>query len=70
MNSVLDPWAFNLIVSDSHAVSMPDGTNIRKIIADLMHKVQQRVLETDEGDTKSIHNIVHVRFTRQSEHPT
>ncbi|KYB26764.1 proteasome activator complex subunit 4 [Tribolium castaneum] len=60
VDSVLDPWAFNLIVSDSHAVNMPDGSNIRKVIADLMHKVQKKILEVDEGDTKSIHNIVHI----------
>lgn len=57
---MLDPWAFNLIVSNSYAVNMPDGANIRKVIADLMHKVQKKVLEVDEGDTKSIFNIVHV----------
>jgi proteasome activator subunit 4 len=60
VDSVLDPWAFNLIVSNSYAVNMPDGANIRKVIADLMHKVQKKVLEVDEGDTKSIFNIVHI----------
>lgn len=57
---MLDPWAFNLIVSDTHAVNMPDGSNVRKVIADTMHRVQKKVLELDEGDTKSIHNIIHV----------
>lgn len=61
--SVLDPWAFNLIVSDSHEVNMLDGSNVRKVIADLMHKVQGKLLESDEGDTKSIQNIVHVSKT-------
>lgn len=42
---------------------MPDGSNIRKVVADLMHKVQTKLLKSDEGDTKSIQNIVHVSQT-------
>lgn len=60
VESVLDPWEFELIVGGPYNVMMPDGRNIRKAIADCLHKVQKKILEIDEGDTKSIQNIVTV----------
>lgn len=60
MDSALDPWAFELIVGTSSNIALPDGRNIKKAIADTLHRVQKRILETDEGDTKSIHVIINV----------
>ncbi|KAJ8924060.1 hypothetical protein NQ315_006837 [Exocentrus adspersus] len=60
VESVLDPWAFNLTVSGSDVVTMPDGRNVRKVIVDTLHKVQIKLLEMDEGDTQSIQNIIHI----------
>lgn len=60
VDSVLDPWAFHLIVGGPHIVTMPDGSNVRKTVADIVHDVQKRILEVDEGDTLSIQNVVQV----------
>lgn len=61
VDSNLKPWAFQLIVGGPYIVTMPNGRNVRKVIADVVHDVQKRILEVDEGDTKSIKNIVNVR---------
>ncbi|KAF5303620.1 hypothetical protein FQA39_LY09867 [Lamprigera yunnana] len=60
MDSVLDPWAFELTIGVTQTINMPDGRNVRKVIADTIHNVQKKILEIDEGDTKSIHNIVYI----------
>lgn len=60
VDSVLDPWAFNLIVIENGTVNMPDGSNIRKGIVNTLHRAQRKLLELDEGDTKSIQNIIHI----------
>lgn len=62
MDSALEPWEFELIVSGNFTVSMPDGSNVRKTVIDCIHKVQKKILETDEGDTKSILNVVQVHL--------
>ncbi|CAH1169598.1 unnamed protein product [Phaedon cochleariae] len=59
-DSVLDPWNFNLIVSGSDIVTMPDGQNVRQVIVGILHKLQEHLLEKDEGDTKSIRNIINI----------
>ncbi|KAF5308174.1 hypothetical protein FQR65_LT06354 [Abscondita terminalis] len=41
-----------------HTVSMPDGRNVRKVIADTMHNVQKKILEIDEGDIPRIYDIL------------
>lgn len=60
VDSVLDPWAFQLIVTGSRVLTMPDGSNVRKAIADTVHKVQKKLLKDDEGDTLSTRNIIQV----------
>ncbi|XP_017776330.1 PREDICTED: proteasome activator complex subunit 4-like isoform X2 [Nicrophorus vespilloides] len=60
MESVLKPWAFELIISSSHTIQMPDGRNVRKVVADILHKVQIKILDVDEGDTKSIFYIINI----------
>lgn len=60
IDSVVEPWEFELIVGTSHSISMPDGSNVRKTVADCLHDVQKRILEIDEGDTKSIQIITQV----------
>lgn len=61
VDSVIDPWVFNLIVAGPHVAKLPNGGNVRKAVADTIHKVQQKVLSTNEGDTKSINLIIYVR---------
>lgn len=39
---------------------MPDGRNVRKVIADVLHDLQRKVIEVDEGDTVSICFIIYV----------
>lgn len=39
---------------------MPDGSNVRKTIIDVLHKLQVKLLRDDEGDTKSFRSIIHV----------
>lgn len=56
----MDPWAFHLLVGGPDIVTMPDGSNVRKVVADTVHDVQQKILEVDEGDTMSIRNIIQV----------
>lgn len=63
VDSVLEPWAFNLKVSGSHTATMPDGRNVRKVVADTLHRLQKKTLETDEGDTQSIKNLILVITT-------
>lgn len=58
----MDPWAFELIVGGPHIVTMPDGSNVRKTIADTVHEVQKKILEVDEGDTLSIRKIILVKI--------
>ncbi|KAL3286253.1 hypothetical protein HHI36_000763 [Cryptolaemus montrouzieri] len=41
-------------------VTLADGSNVRKTIADTMHKVQKRLLSLDEGDTKSLFVIANL----------
>lgn len=66
VESKLKPWAFNLTVGGPYNVTMPNGGNIRKSIADIIHNVQQKILEVDEGDTKSVKNIITVGYKKQS----
>lgn len=56
----MEPFAFNLIVINEGEVNMPDGSNIRKKITDVLHKTQAKLLEVDEGDTQSLQQIVNV----------
>lgn len=60
VESVLEPFAFNLIVINEGEVNMPDGSNVRKKITDVLHKTQAKLLEVDEGDTQSLQQIVNV----------
>ncbi|XP_050294149.1 proteasome activator complex subunit 4B-like [Anthonomus grandis grandis] len=60
VDSVIEPWSFNLMVIEDGKVTMPDGSNVRKAIVDLMHKLQKKLLNTDEGDTQSIQNIINI----------
>ncbi|KAK4885236.1 hypothetical protein RN001_001507 [Aquatica leii] len=60
VDSVLEPWAFELTIGVPHTINMPDGRNVRKVITDTIHNVQKKILEIDEGDTKSIYNIVYI----------
>ncbi|CAH0550528.1 unnamed protein product [Brassicogethes aeneus] len=60
VDSVLEPWAFNMKVSGPHIVTMPDGRNVRKVVSDTLHKLQKKILETDEGDTKSLRNLIQI----------
>nr|CAD7425108.1 unnamed protein product [Timema monikensis] len=39
-------------------VTMPDGSNIRKTVADTMHRLQEKMLKDAEDDTKSFFNLV------------
>lgn len=64
VKSNLEPWAFNLIVGGPYTVTMPDGRNIRKTIADIIHSVQKKILEIDEGDTKSMKNVITVSYNQ------
>ncbi|KAJ8979647.1 hypothetical protein NQ317_001354 [Molorchus minor] len=69
VESVLEPWAFNLQVSGSNTVTMPDGRNVRKVIVDTLHRVQKKLLEDNEGDTQSIKYIINIlSFTGKSFH--
>ncbi|KAG5878460.1 hypothetical protein JTB14_022783 [Gonioctena quinquepunctata] len=60
VDSVLDPWTFNLKVSNSDIVTMPDGQNVRKVIVNILHNLQNKLLEIDEGDTQSIQYIINI----------
>ncbi|CAH1108407.1 unnamed protein product [Psylliodes chrysocephalus] len=60
VETVLDPWTFNLKVNGSGVVTMPDGSNVRKAIVNIIHKLQKRMLEVDEGNTQSIQNIINI----------
>lgn len=60
IDSITDTWTFNLIVGPKSNITLPDGRNVRKVIADTMHKVQHKIMEIDEGDTKSIRAIMTV----------
>lgn len=41
---------------------MPDGSNVRKRIVDVLHRLQIKLLRDDEGDTKSFRSIINVSF--------
>ncbi|XP_056636067.1 proteasome activator complex subunit 4-like [Diorhabda sublineata] len=60
VETVLEPWTFNLKVSGCGTVTMPDGSNVRKAIVTILHKLQKRLMEVDEGDTQSIQNIINI----------
>ncbi|KRT85387.1 hypothetical protein AMK59_1215, partial [Oryctes borbonicus] len=60
VDSAIEPWAFELIVGGPHIVTMPDGRNIRKVIADVICDVQKYIQIHDEGDTISITSIIHI----------
>lgn len=56
----LGSWAFDMIIGTTLSVTMPDGSNIRKTIAVLMHKLQKRLLEHAEDDIKSFTNLISI----------
>lgn len=56
--SQLEPWAFEMIIGTNLTITMPDGSNIRKVLADLMHKLQKKLLREAEDDTKSFFNLI------------
>lgn len=58
----MKPWAFNLKVGTNIEVKMPDGSNVRKAIFDVIDKLQKKILIVDEGDTKSIKLIILVNL--------
>ncbi|CAG9839520.1 unnamed protein product [Diabrotica balteata] len=60
VESVLEPWTFNLKVCGSGVVTMPDGSNVRKAIVTVLHKLQKALLDMDEGDTQSIQHIINI----------
>ncbi|XP_072396223.1 proteasome activator complex subunit 4-like [Diabrotica undecimpunctata] len=60
VESVLEPWTFNLKVCGSGVVTMPDGSNVRKAIVAVLHKLQKALLDMDEGDTQSIQHIINI----------
>lgn len=61
VDTVLDPWNFDLKVGGGEVVTMPDGSNIKKCIVDVLHRLQKKLLSDDEGDTKSFRNIIQVK---------
>uniref|UniRef100_A0A6P7GVF6 Proteasome activator complex subunit 4B-like n=1 Tax=Diabrotica virgifera virgifera TaxID=50390 RepID=A0A6P7GVF6_DIAVI len=60
VESVLEPWTFNLKVCGGGVVTMPDGSNVRKAIVAVLHKLQKALLDMDEGDTQSIQHIINI----------
>lgn len=64
VDSAIEPWAFELIVSGPYTVTMPDGRNVRKVIADVICDVQKFIQTHDEGDTISITCIIQVSILR------
>ncbi|KAK9752668.1 Proteasome-substrate-size regulator, mid region [Popillia japonica] len=60
VDSAIEPWAFELIVSGPYTVTMPDGRNVRKVIADVICDVQKFIQTHDEGDTISITCIIQI----------
>ncbi|XP_044747476.1 proteasome activator complex subunit 4-like [Coccinella septempunctata] len=51
---------FEIVELKSHSLTMPDGSNVRKAVADTLHVVQKKLLEIDEGDTKSSNLIANI----------
>lgn len=39
---------------------MPDGSNVRQILVALMHKLQRKILDSAEDDTKSLFAVIAV----------
>jgi hypothetical protein len=37
---------------------MPDGSNVRKMVADTMHRLQEKLLLCREDDTKSFFSLI------------
>lgn len=57
--SRLQPWAFEMIIGTSLTISMPDGkTNVRKTLAVLMGRLQEKLLSAREDDTKSFFSLI------------
>lgn len=42
-------------------VKMPDGSNIRLVLAQTMNRLQKKILECAEDDTKSLFAVIQVR---------
>lgn len=56
--SRLDPWAFEMIIGTELTIDMPDGSNVRQTLADLMARLQCKLLACKEDDTKSFFNLI------------
>lgn len=41
---------------------MPDGSNVRQYLANVMVKLQARILRDSEDDIKSLFVLIEVRF--------
>ena len=44
-------------------VTMPDGSNVRKTIADTVNRLQEKLLLSREDDTKSFFSLIVVSIT-------
>lgn len=54
------PWDnFTLTTGVTGSISMPDGGNVRKVITDIMRKLQNKILNSE--DTRSLCKLVNVR---------
>lgn len=56
--SRLDPWAFEMIIGTALTISLPDGGNVRKALAELAGRLQKKLLSCAEDDTKSFFNLI------------
>lgn len=58
--SKLEPWAFEMVIGTQQTVTMPDGQNVRQVLIDVMHRLQRKILQIAEDDTKSLFNLIAV----------
>lgn len=58
IESRLDSWAFEMVIGPSLTITMPDGSNVRKTVADVMHKLQKKLLKCAEDDIKSFITLI------------
>lgn len=61
MESVITDYEFDLSLGfEDVQISMPDGSNIRKTIAEVMLRLQDKLLEKSEDDIKSLKALLQV----------
>lgn len=62
MECNVDASSMELEMGFAGIINMPDGSNVRKSIVQTLMRLQNKILESSEGDTKSLFLLITVSY--------